>query len=151
MGLKITSHNDIVSNSIYEQINYYPQLGNEDILRDQKIQLDAAVPRQLGPTISEPIANSLLRFQTTFYAFCHIEIYYGDKKLQELIRLEIWVRNIHFAEHFRPVQFISDFESIIDEYRNLGTIINEETLVAKFLAGIDSSTYRDIFMQSTTT
>lgn len=72
-----------------------------------------------------------------FHTFRHIEIYYGGKKLQELIRLEIRARNLHFAEHFRSVQFISDFKSIMEEYENLQTIFDEEILVAKFLAGIN--------------
>ena len=68
----------------------------------------------------------------------HIEVYHGGKKLQELIRLEKRAQRLHFAEHFKPVQFVSDFESIIEEFRELGTNYDDEYLVAKFLAAIDN-------------
>lgn len=113
------------------------ELGNEDLPIDQKSQFDAAVLRHLRATTSHEISNSLLRFKTAYHAFKHIEVYYGGKKLQELIRLELRARRLHFAEHYKPVQFITDFENIIDEYKELGTTFDEETLVAKFLAAID--------------
>jgi hypothetical protein len=113
------------------------ELGNEDLPLDQKSQFDAVALSHLRNTTSHDISNSLLRFKTTYHAFKHIEIYYGGKKLQELIRLELRARQLHFAEHYKPVQFITDFENIIDEYKELGTTFDEETLVARFLAAID--------------
>lgn len=126
---------DLKTNRLLSYIQH--ELGDEDVTHEEKLQLDAAALQHLRATTSHEIANSLLRFKSAFQSFKHLEIYYGGKKLQELIRLELRARRLHFAENFRPVKFITEFEAIIDEFNQIGTTFDDETLVAKFLAAID--------------
>ena len=92
------------------------ELGNENISTDEKYQIDAAVFRHLRTTTSHDIANGLLRFKTTYQAFKHLEVYYGGKRLQYLLRLEQRAKNLHFADHFIPLQLSNEFDKFIDEY-----------------------------------
>ena len=46
--------------------------------------------------------------------------------------------NLHFPDHYWPIQYITDFKSIVEEYKELGMTYDEEKLIAIFLPGIDS-------------
>lgn len=89
-------------------------------------------------TVCHKIADSLLVFKSAYCALKHLEVYYGGKKLQELISLELRAKRLHFADHYRPICFITDFENSIKEYSELGTTFDDKTLVVKFLLSIDS-------------
>lgn len=119
------------------------ELWNEDLLVDQKMQLDVTILRHLRATVSHDISNTLFRFKTAYHAFKHIQIYYGSKKLQELITLELRARNLYFADLYNAVRFVNEFGTMVDGYPELGTVFNEETLVAKFLVAIDSTDVYD--------
>lgn len=73
----------------------------------------------LRSTLQRKVNKSLVHYKT-FYSAFKIEISYGGKKLQELIRIEHCWNNLHFTDYFTSLMFINEFESIHTDYEEVG-------------------------------
>ena len=51
--------------------------------------------------------------------------------------LEERAKQLHFADYFSPTKFVTQFDRIIEDFKDLGTTYDNDYLVAKFLSCID--------------
>jgi len=98
---------------------------------------DAQALQYLNATVSNEISMSLLRCKSAYSAYKTIAITYGDQKLAENLRLERRQRRLIFRPWHDVIRFMNEFESIIADYKAIGTEFEDELLIAKFLAMID--------------
>ncbi|XP_065204436.1 uncharacterized protein LOC135834480 [Planococcus citri] len=141
-------------------LNLYPFItsprGSEvEISQAKRNVLDAQTMQYITMAVSRPIAARLHDLNTAYDMYGYISQNYGSGRIQDMVDLHNRFVRLRFRRNFDPDRFIADFEQMINEYQNLGTVFSDEYITTIFLQKIEGiydhrSPYSTFFSTITT-
>jgi hypothetical protein len=103
----------------------------------RRVVLDAQTLQYIKASVSKPIANRLQEKFTAYDAYEHLVKTFGSSRFHEYMDLHNRFNRLRFRPGFDPNRFIGDFERMIFQYAEMGTVFPNEYILSVFLQKID--------------
>ena len=99
----------------------------------RRAMLNAQTVQYIRASVSKSISLSLQNVNSAFAAVSVITKMYGGNEANDSIELYANMERLRFRPGYNPTRFVSDFETLITEYQDRGTVFDEAFLRAMFL------------------
>lgn len=105
----------------------------------RRTMLDAQALSYIKASVNRNVTGHLISVTTAFQAMSVLKMNFENVRATDLVALHKKFGALRFKRGFPAIRFISDFEAMIDEYKQMGTVFTDEYIASIFLEKIDGS------------